>query len=171
MMDRDKLQAAVDSKWVPVYASNYSQVKDALQDKHGQRGWIGALAQQLSGSEKRSGKEYLAARRSIERYETGQFKSMKKYSPEMAKVGKSLPPIGKALPNNQINITVNGKQYDGKGERERSFTVTFKGPDAYGFASSPTYQTFFKSGLGYPDGVIDRFEGGDSSALEVTSVV
>jgi hypothetical protein len=102
MMNEKLLRDAVESKMVPVYMTSYSDVKDYLQDKHGQKGWIGALAQAYSGSDRKSGKEYKAARRAIERYETGQNKSMKKYSGKNAEVGKTLPPIGKKLPGNSI---------------------------------------------------------------------
>ncbi len=170
MMDEGKLREAVDGKWVNIYASNYAQVKEQLQDQEGQRGWIGAMAQRVSGSESRSGKAYLAARRSIERVEKGQFKESRRYSPEMARVGRTLPPIGKKLPDNQITITVNGEHADG---RTRSFTARFKGADAYAFANNPGYAAFFyqynpeylKKG-----GAYDQFNGDDSGALTVTAV-
>lgn len=165
--DGGLLQRAVDSKFEPVYASTYEEVKDALQDKHGQRGWIGAMAQQMAGSEGRSGKPYLAARRAVERHETGQYKNWKQdYGGKISEIGKSLPPIGKTLPGNKITLTVSGYQ---EGRGDRSFTATFKGPDAYTFANNPTYRAFFR-GQGYPDHVINLLESGDYE-LTVNAVV
>jgi hypothetical protein len=172
MMDVEMLSDAVDSKWVDVFATSYGDVKDALQEKHTGRGWIGALAKAIAGRQEgvkaKDDKPYLAVRRSIERYEAGQFKSLKSYGGKMAEVGRTLPPIGRALPGNKITLTVKGDQREGKGTRERSFTTTFTGPDAYGFANEPTYRTFFKK-QGYPDWVIDKFEAGDYE-LVVSSV-
>jgi len=169
MMNQQLLQNAVDSKMVPVYMTSYTQIKDYLQDKHGAKGWIGAMAQAVTGSEKRSGKGYRAARRSIERFETGQQKSTG-YAKKMPDVGKTLPPIGKKLPGNSITVTVKGKQYEGsKGGRDREFTATFTGADAIEFTNNPTYKDFFKR-LGYPDWVIKGFDGGDSSGLDVYEV-
>lgn len=141
-MDKEQmLQRAVDSKLTPVYMNTYNQIKDYYQDTHGQRGWVGAMAQALTGSSTKSGKEYKAARRSIERFETGQNKSMKKYGAKMPSVGRSLPAIGKRLAGNAITITVHGSQ-DGKqhkGTRNRKIEVTFTGARAQEFADSPTW--------------------------------
>lgn len=172
MMDREKLRDAVAGKFVPIFMTSYADIKDYYQDKHGAKGWIGAMAQAVSGAETRSRKDkpYMAARRAVERFESGQNKSMKKYgtASKMEAIGKTLPPIGQKLPGNTITITIKGKQSDGsKGGREREFTATFNGPDAYIFAHNPTYKQFFKK-LGFADGVIAGFDGGDSSGLEVT---
>lgn len=145
MSDRDDmLREAVVGKMVDVHMTTYEQVKDYYQDKAGARGWIGAMAAALSprqaGVSAKQDKGYSAARRSIERLEKGQFKNMRKYSPQMAAVGKTLPPIGKKIPGDAITITVKGEQREGKkGTRSRNITVTFKGADAYSFADNPSY--------------------------------
>lgn len=76
--------------------------------------------------------------------------------------GKSLPP---RIEGNQLTVTVKGYQ----GTREREFTTTFKGPDAYAFADQPSYRAFFHQ-YGYNQDTVDMFEGDDSGALEDVSV-
>lgn len=161
------LQSAVDRHTQPIHMAHYEQLKDYYKDKYGARGWTGAMAQALTGSEKRSGKEYLAARRSIERHETGQYgKFGKGYSAKIPEVGKQLPPIGKDVPGGQLTLTVKGTQGDGKGgTRERTITVTFKGPSAYSFANDPSYTDIWGE-YGVDEGL---FEDGDY-AIDIYSV-
>jgi hypothetical protein len=170
MSKQSMLQETVDSKFVPVYMTNYDQVKDYYQDQYGDRGWIGKMAEAVAGRNTsvpaKQDKPYLAARRSIERYEAGKFKSMKTYGGKMAGVGRSLPPIGKTLPGNEIKITVRGTQNEGKsGTRDRNISVTFKGSDAYSFANNPTYADIWNEYGVNPD----LFEEGDY-AIEVEAV-
>lgn len=166
VMDRDALHQVVNSKMVPVFPTSFAEIKEGLIEKHGTRGWIGAYAQAVTGSDKRSGKEYNAARRSLERYETGQYKTLKKYGApaQVEKVGQTLPPTTYKPPE-QFSVNVKGSQ----GQRDRSWTVTFKGADAYRFARNPTYKEFFKK-LGYKADIVEAFDGDDSSGVEVTSV-
>lgn len=168
MNKQEMLQNAVNDKLTPVYMTDYGQIKEYLIEKHGQRGWIGAMAQMMSGSASRakSDKPYQAARRSIERFEKGQFKSMK--SRDVKDVGKQLPPIGKVL-KGDITITVKANQKDGrKGTRDRSFTATFTGMDAQNFVREPTFRDIYEQ-LDYPEDVIDMFEDGDYE-LDIYSV-
>lgn len=170
--ERKMLRDAVNRRTENVYPTSYADVKEGLIEKYGQSGWIGAMAQAITGSEKRSGKEYLAARRSIERYETGEFKTLKKLGGKIPDVGKQLPPIGKRVKGGSLTLTVKGRQASysprnkagkrTKSTRERSFTATFTGTDAQSFADDPTYRAFFHQLDGdYPDDVIDLFEDGD----------
>jgi len=164
-----QLQTTINQKAPLTYMRSYGELKDFYQDKFGQKGWIGGLAQAITGSDARSGKEYLAARRSIERYEKGQFATMKKYTPELPRVGKQLPPTGRSLPGGQFTIEVKGEQSDSKGgTRPRSFKATFQGSEALGFANNPSYRAILKK-LGYPTDVIDMMEAGEYE-LTISSV-
>lgn len=139
------LHRAVESKLTPVYMNTYDQIKDYYQDTHGQKGWIGAMAQAVTGSTAKNGKEYKAARRAIERFDSGQNKSMKKYGAKMPSVGRSLPAIGKRLAGNSITITIQGTQpgKHHKGTRDRKIEVTFTGPRAQEFVDAPDYDSIW----------------------------
>ena len=162
-MDRGKLERAVEGKWRDVHARSYEEAKEHLKDVYGAKGWIGAMAQAVTGSATRSGKEYSAARRSIERFESGQYKSSR-----YAQKAASVVVVDRRLPGNQMTITVKGKQpyYP---RRDRSFSYTFHGADAYSFAEGPSYQEFFHA-LDYPDWLIDAFDEDSEYGLDVSSV-
>ena len=118
----EMLQQRVQAQtFTPIYATTYDQLKDYYQGVEGQRGWIGALAQALSGSanRSRSNKEYAAARRAVERYEKGQHKSLsKKYSDQFKTIGRKLPPVGYRPPK-KIKITFQGRVQVSGGRRKK----------------------------------------------------
>jgi hypothetical protein len=158
-MDGQELRDAIEAKTDAVYMSSYEELKDYYQDKHGARHWIGAFAQALSGSPTRSrgDKAYSRARRTIERHESGQYKKFgKDVAQKFEQIGKSLPPVRREIPGGKLELTLRAKQ----GNRERSWTVTFSGSDAYSFMENPSYRAFFEA-ANYPDYVIDMFEDGD----------
>ena len=105
-----------------------------------------------TGQERYKSERVTAATR--ERYET---------------IGKQLPPSS-YNPKGDITITVKGTQSGGTrgGTRDRSFTATFSGSDAYGFVNNPNFRDIYRA-MGYPEHVIDKLEEGDYE-IDVSSV-
>lgn len=167
-MDNKPLEQFVRSQFTPVYATSYQDIKEGLIEKHGRKNWIGAYAMTVSGASSKKDKEYKAARRSIERFEKGQFKTLKNYgtAPQLAKVGKTIPPVAH-MPPGSIKITLRGMQ----GVREREWTVEFTGADAYRFSRNPSWKEFFKKR--YPGTDFYKMADGadgDSGAVTVMAV-
>lgn len=97
----------------------------------------------------------------MRRFQTRGGKSQGEHLPVYREAGRELPPQVK---NNELTVTVKGTQ----GQREREFTVTFKGADAKAFASDPSFQTFFyQYNPNYLQNAFKAFNGsyGDSGAL------
>lgn len=142
--DMEMLHAAVNAKSEPVYMATYKDVAEYYRDKYSNREWIGEMARAVSGSDSKSGKEYLAARRSIERHESGQYKGSSKMNVDrIVAAGMKLDPVGRIPKDGSISITVTGTQEDYPGRPDRSITVTFKGPDAYSFVNNPTFEAIW----------------------------
>lgn len=96
----------------------------------------------------------------MRRFQTRGGKSQGEQRAVYREAGRELPPQVK---NNELTVTVRGFQ----GQRERTFTTTFKGGDAKAFASDPSFLTFFyQYNKNYiTEGTYDMFNGGDSGAL------
>jgi hypothetical protein len=182
----DKLQTAIDGVSRPIFATGYNEVKQSYQDKYGQKSWIGKYVESLGlrtvGVKSKDDKPYLAARRSIERFEKGKQSSSTYADKETAdKAGIKLGAILHVPKQNTINIVVhgttkelrNGKMVD---VHHSPIKASFSGSDAVAFVnevynpgSSGTgmnaYQMIWDDyGVDY-----DLFEDGDYE-LEVGSV-
>lgn len=141
------LQAQVRAASVPIYMTSYTEISEYLQEQKGSRGWKGALAQALSGSPTRSAKgqtekqflAYKAARRAIERVESGQHKGFgKQYAGKFAEIGKQLPPIGLKPPPGGYNVWFRMDIKISQAWYTRAKTVRIRGYDAYQFSQNPT---------------------------------
>ena len=141
------LQAQVREASVPIYMTSYAEISEYLQEQKGQRGWVGALAQMLSGSPTRSAKgqtekqflEYKAARRAIERIESGQHQGFgEKYAGKFPEIGKQLPPIGLKPPPGGYNVWFSMDIWISRAWYTRSKTVRITGYDAYQFFQAPS---------------------------------
>lgn len=165
--DMNKLQAAVNAKTDPVYLATYDQLRDYYKDNFRSDQWIGAMAQAVSGSDKRSGKEYKAARRSIERHESGQYKGFKPvYVSGFQAAGMKLDPISRNPKGGMVSITVHGNQYDNvPSHKGRNINATFGGSEAYAFANNPSYEAIWNAYGVHPE----YFEEG-SGEMEIVSV-
>lgn len=91
-----------------VYPSSFAEVREGFRESYGEHGWIGKLATFYSGTTDTKDKGYKAARRSIERASTGQYKEPKKaeYRAGLATAGQTLDPIRKNAPASGITITI-----------------------------------------------------------------
>lgn len=109
-----------------VYPTSFKDVAEGYKEKFGQHGWIGELAKRISGSEGKRGPEYLAARRSIERVASGQYKSVGKaeYKAGLVEAGKTLDPLQKDAPPTGLTITVAFHAPEDKGHRKRDREMT-----------------------------------------------
>lgn len=145
--DPELLRNAIanSSDTTPVFATSYNDVREYYQDNYkklGYRSWIGAYATALTGQSR--GKEYRAARRSVEMYESGRQKTSVYAKEEKATaVGAQLPPVAYELKGNSITISIDGDQKDIRGGVEtsqpRHIDVTFRGNDARQFVLNPTW--------------------------------
>jgi hypothetical protein len=168
--DIDMLKAAVDSKFVDVYAKSRGDVVEYYKEAYGSQ-WKSHLSMALSGTSDKSSRAYKSASRQFqfdkrkgkERYLGEKQTTATKARYEQA--GKQIPPIKRKLPGDKLTVTVTGKQYDYSKRPGRSISVTFTGPDAYSFAYSPNYRDIWTEYKVDPD----NFEEG-SGELEVTSV-
>lgn len=109
--DFEMLKRAIeDSGRVQEYRpSTYDELKEYYKNEYGERGWIGAYAQAVTGSERKSGGKYLAARRSIEKYEKGMNKTSVYASGEKVQAISSKIPVKQEV-NVPIKLTIVGKQ-------------------------------------------------------------
>lgn len=163
MSVNDDLKAKVEHDSNPVYASNYEDVKEAYREKYGQR-WIGHYVESLGlrdlSVKAKEDKPYLAARRSLEKYESGRTKSSFYTQEAYAKqAGKNVSPVGRSA--KEITVSLTGQQ----GRRTRTITATFTGSDAYDFVNAPsTYKVFkqyaYNAKNDDPEGLADMFENG-----------
>lgn len=174
----DKLRAAIDGVSRPVFATGYGEVKQAYQDKYGSKNWIGKYIESLGlrtpGVKAKDDKPYLAARRSIERFEKGkQSSSTYASGNNVNEASQKLGAISHMPTQNTITVTVRGKV---KGKNHCPVHASFSGADAVAFVNE-VYNPG-SSGLGmnafemiWDDyGVdYDLFEEGDYE-LEVTGV-
>lgn len=159
-MDTSKLHTAVDAKFTSSYMSSKQELVQHYQQTY-LKGWKQQLVKDLAAQtgikpknlERRFDPSRLNAKTSAKN--AAQYKAL----------GEKFPPI-KTLKNDQITVTIKGHQ----GVRERTWSTTFTGPDAYAFANNPNYRDFFKK-LKYNDNVINSFEGGDSGEVDVYEVV
>src|SRR6266702_1952676 len=143
MMDREKLQEAVDKKWEPIYATSRGDVIEYFQETYGAN-WKSHAAAARAGTTDKKSRAYKSASRQFQMdNRTGQErykgeKLTKATRAKYAEIGKTLPPIGKKLTGDRLTLTVTGNQYDKKGSRDRQWTATFKGANAYAFANDPS---------------------------------
>jgi len=168
MMDRQLLQDTIDAKYHPVYMKTASEAIEYYKEKYGQKKWTRAIAEDLYGTIKdKKGKD--ASVKSIQRRFQGDrlAKEEGKSGPIYEQLGRKLPPLRRELQGNRLKLVVTAVQENGG--RERSWTATWSGADAYAFANDPSYYRFFRK-LNYAPHVIDQFDGDDSSALVVTEV-
>jgi hypothetical protein len=164
----------------PVYMSSKADIVEHYKQTYG-KNWTSHAAQALSGTSDKHSKEYSRAIRQFQGSRLQQAGA--KLAPKFEGVGKQLPPSSYTPKENSITVTVKGTQAGGSykrnaagqqvwrssGTREREFTTTFSGPDAYQFVNSPSLRTFFKS-MGYPDDVIEQIGDDGDYGVEVTSV-
>lgn len=179
---RQVLTDGIDAHRTPVHMNTYTQVRDYYKDKVGERGYIGAMAQAISprqaGVKAKDDKPYLAARRSIERYEKGQFKNIANAA-KVAEHGQQLPPTHYNPKGDTLTMTVRqatSTHKNSKGERrstgyrDREFTVSLKGADGFAVVNSANPFRDILAANGYPDSIIDRLESGGSGEMEVVAV-
>jgi hypothetical protein len=169
------LDDAVNGVSAPVYLTSYEDVKEGFIDKYGEKRWIGKYIESLGlrteGVKAENDKPYLAARRSIERFEKGKQKSSG-YSQKAEQAGRQLPPIGVRPRKDSITISITGKQ----GRRTRHISATFRGSDAYDFVNDPsTWKVWHRYAVdandGDPEGLADTFDGDDPDyAIDPTSI-
>lgn len=169
--DGGKLQDAVNAKTEPIFMRTKSEIWEYYLDKNSgdKRKAASEAGRALYDAFPEKYSSYKNARRNFEE-RGGQMVGAK--AGDTAKwhaMGEKLPEIGRKPIGNELKITVEGSQYEKRGERTREFTVTFKGPDAQAFVNDPSYWAFFYQ-YGYPLDIVQRFDGGDSSALYVTAV-
>ena len=167
MIDKSPLQRAIDGATNPVYPSSFAEIKEGFREKYGDRGWIGKLAAVYTGAT--SGKEYGAARRAIERVNTGQYKDFKKaeYRSGLVEAGKQLDPIRRDVPGQGLVLTVNFTAPEDKGhsKRAREFTISLDYVTATEFVADPNYDFLFDEWF---DGGADAYgEDGDYEAENV----
>ncbi len=155
MQDRQLLVDAVEKKTDPIYLQSRSEIVDFYRDTYaGQKTdskgrttyeWKAKLAEALSGTSDRKSRAYKSASRQFQMDKrTGQERYLGKQTGASKEryqaVGKTLDPVGRKLKNGQITITMNGTVAGRKGAaRQRSVTVTLKGPSAQAFVDNPTY--------------------------------
>jgi hypothetical protein len=177
MIDKAPLQRAIDGATTPVYPSSFRDVGEGYKEKYGARGWIGELAMKMSGATSKHGKEYLAARRSIERASTGQYKAPSaRYAPGLASAGKTLDPIRREVPKEGLTFVLKFNAPEDKGHRPRERSTPESGPDvihldyktATEFIAMPSYDFLFDEWF---DGGGDAYgEDGDYEAENVSVV-
>ncbi len=173
-----KLEDNVHKRATPIYASTYGDVRDIYREKYGKKEYIGQMALALSGASSKKDKAYLAARRSIERVEKGQYKGFAaKYAAKVPEVGEQLP-VQSYQPKGDVTITIKAHQVTSmkggrpQGHREREFTATFSGSDAYAFVNEPNDSEMLADILrynDYPEDLIDDFVGEGDYALDIYS--
>ncbi len=168
----------------PVHIKSRSEYIDYYRDTYGKAGTRKA-AESLYGSVKNKKGEDVSVKNIMRQFQSRGGKEQKE-SAKSAEVyqeaGKKLPPTSYTPKQNTITVTVNTVQTGGQyrrdshgnskwvsgGERPRSFTATFSGPDAYAFVNNPSLRDVLKK-MGYSDKTIDLFEEGEYK-LNVTSV-
>jgi len=170
------------SNATPHYTSDFAEIRTQLKEEYGDRGWIReylkAAGLRNESIPAKQDKEYLAARRSLERYEINQNRTSIYTKTEYAeKVGKTLEPVGYKA-NQSITVTLTGHQQG----RTRHFTATFKGIDAQAFVSEPSTRAIFRqyaidTGTNPKDidYLVDLWEGdsadyGDDYGVDVSGV-
>ncbi|HEV2580460.1 MAG TPA: hypothetical protein VGT44_06370 [Ktedonobacteraceae bacterium] len=173
-----RLQEVVASKFVPVYASSKAEVIASYRERYeggrGAAGWKQHLIKDLAAQTGMKPKN-LEKRFDPARIDNAPRRASEKA--QYATLGKEkLPPIGQKLPGNQITITVRAQQakdfVGGKpvGWRDRAWTATFSGPDAYAFAGAPSFRDVWRK-HDYPKDVIDLLDGDGDYGAEITAVV
>ncbi len=183
-MDNEKLISGVRSAHAnPNYIKNKAEYVEYYRDTYG-KNWTSKAAEKLSGTTDKKSLEYKRAIRQFQGERINQAGT--RLAPKFEAVGKELPPSSYTPKSDTFKVTVHGTQAGGEyrrnakgenrwvstGTRDRTFTATFSGPDAYQFVNNPTLGDVLR-GMGYPDDVIDRLsEEGDDSAsiLSITSV-
>ncbi len=180
MQDKQLLIDAVAKKTDPIYLQSRAEIVDYYRDtytgaKTDSKGrttyeWKAKLAEALSGTSDRKSRAYKSASRQFQMDKrTGQERYLGKQTAASKEryesVGKSLGPTGRKLKDGQITITMNGTVAGRKGtQRQRSVTVTLKGPAAQAFVDDPTYDPLWDE-----YGVPELGEDG-SYAMDISSV-
>ena len=158
------------------YATNYEDVKEAYREKYGERQW---KAEYVKGLGLRSenvrlakqDKQYQAALRSIQLYESGKNKSSFYANSAYAQVAARREHIvtGKELKGSSITLDIKAKQGDIRGgvrtTQDRYIRISISGSKAQQFVLNPNWETVWDTyGLDY-----DFAEEGDYS-LDVYAV-
>ena len=160
MIDKGPLDRFIAANTTPIYPSSFDAVREGYKEQHGDKGWIGKLATQMSGSVpdaqsgfKKGTPEYKAnhtaynsARKQIERWNHG-TSPKEANADRIAKAGQTLNPIGHKAPAGGLTVTV---KFNAPGDRshaprEREFTITMDATTAQEFASAPDYDFLFES--------------------------
>lgn len=107
---------------------SYDQIKEYYQDKYGQRHWISEYSKAIA---KDTGGNYRSIARSIQRFDSGQYKSSK-YTTDTNATKISRQEVLPSL-RDTVSLTMQGKQSDirggtmTEGDRTIKLTVQFSG--------------------------------------------
>jgi hypothetical protein len=168
----EALQEAVDRKLTPVYMTSKTDVIEAYKDKYGQKRWTRAIAEDLYGTIKNRKGENVSIDNIMRRFQGGrEAKGEGRSSQVYKQLGEKFEPVRKELKGDSITITVKGEQERDRKRRnrDREWTVTFTGSDAKRFAQEPTMADIWDH-EGYPDDVVEGFEGDQSGGLFSVSI-
>ena len=159
MLNPEPLKAFVDSKMIREYRTTKTEIKEYYGSSR-------EAAEALYGRvlNKRTG-EPVKVESLMRRFQTRGGKSQGETSAAYRELGRELPPLS-VKPPETITVTVKGQQ----GQRDREWTATFNGADAYRFSRNPSYKEFFKK-LGYKANIVEAFNGDDSSGVVIMAVV
>ncbi len=164
---------AARSKANPVHLKTRSEVVEYFRetypgrDKKGNEAWKPRAAEALAGPADKKSTAYKSAMRQFQfDKRTGQerYKSAKVAPQTKARyeaVGEKLPPDHYTPKGDSVTITIQARQKAGPrgGYREREFTATFKGPDAYKFVNNPTVRYILENQGNYPEDLIEMLAG------------
>lgn len=170
MSDRDdRVRDVAREQATPNFIDNKGDYIEYYKEQYGTN-WTRKAAENLYGSVKNKQGENVSISNIMRRFQGGrELKGLDRSTPLYQEAGQKLPPSS-YTPKGEITITFKGDQGLGKdrGTRERNWTTTFSGTDAYDFVNKPNFRDFMRH-QGYPDSVIDRLEEGDYEVM-VTSV-
>ena len=172
---QDELNRVIDKATAQfnTYPSSFAEVRDALKDKYSERTWRGKLAAEISGTTNAKSREYLNARRNVERWNTGKsnFEKAKQGNKEaVARVGETLDPIRRDAPQTGLEFHVKGKQKDKHGhERTREFEIKMDYATSVKFVNNVSDGNFDLEDFydEYFDGAGDLLSDGDYELYDV----
>ena len=131
------------------YMTTFDEISDYYKDEYGQRNYIRAMVEALTGKTPNDGRAYQSARRRIERWADGSTKPNAKGRAELVKLGLELPALEEIyVPDEGIEVSVKARfrvSKKQKNDRERTISVTLTGIAAYDFLKNPTYEQIFEA--------------------------
>lgn len=174
----------------PNYINNRADYAEYYKERYGAKGNRMA-AESVYGQVKNSKGENVSVKNIMRQFQSrggGVPKESAKSAAVYQQAGKQLPPTGYTPKQDTIHVTVHTTQADGQyrrgadghthwvaeGTRNRQFSATFSGPDAYAFVNNPDLATVLR-GHGFTNEQdienLTSEEGDSNSAmLTVTSV-